>query len=165
MQDPHAAQWAFKNFSDRGVATVLVPLDGTNSVPIQERLLEGLRNMPMTPEAELTGRLMENLRDTWFEPDIFFESAFLWDPSAAIAALHPDVVNASSDRHIRVVFEDGPDGPQQGWTKPCAITEMEDDLCSLMTVVSGMDPDAVTDFLLNTLMDPVGSSERGLSCL
>ena len=153
------------NLSDRGVATVLVPLDGTNSVPIQERLLDGLRNMPMTPEAELTGRLMENLRATWFEPDIFFESAFLWDPSAAIAALHPDVVKVSSDRHIRAVFEDGPDGPQQGWTKPCAATEIEDDLCALMTVVSGMDPDAVTDVLMNTLMDPAGSAERGLSCL
>lgn len=165
LQDPHAGQWALKNLSDRGVATLLVPLDGTDSVPIQERLLEELRGMPMTPEAQLTGRLMENLRDTWFEPDLFFETAFLWDPSAAVATLFPDVITNATERFVRVVIEEGPDGPNQGWTKPCDGTEIEDDLCALITVVSGLEPDGVTDILLDTLRGAAGSAERGLICL
>lgn len=165
MQDPHAAQWAFKNLTDAGVNVTLVPLDATNTLPLQPRLLEALRHSPATPEAQLTGRLMQNLRDTWFDPDAFFTTAFLWDPSAAIAALFPNTITKQRNRPVQIVLDEGRDGPNQGWTKPCSDDEVHAGLCSLLTVVEAFDVDTVTNVLLDTLQEHAQSAERGLLCL
>lgn len=163
--DPHAAQWAFKNLSDRGVPVVLVPLDATNDVLIQEHLLTTLRFSPRTPEAQLAGRLFENLRDTWFAPDMFFSTAYLWDPSAAIAAVHESTIVKKVKRQMRVVIEEGPDGPNQGWTKPCDDVEVSMGMCTEIIMIENLDGYKITEWLLRTLQSSKGSAMRGLVCL
>lgn len=162
--DPHSAQWAFTNLTSAGVKIILVPLDATNDVPIARRLLRVLLTKPRTPEAQLSGIMMRNLRDTWFDPAFFFDSAFLWDPSAAIVATRLDVVKKKERVDVRVVIEEGVGGPRQGWTKPCDEDEKGAGLCSKITVILDLDAKLVTDALLKTLQQPKNSAQRALEC-
>lgn len=163
--DPHAAKWAFSNLTQYDIPVWLVTQDATKNVPIQQRLLDELWERPLTPEAQLAGGMMENLRLTWFSPSHFFETAFLWDPSAAVVAVIPKVVKTLRKIHIRVVIEDGVNGRTQGWTKPCDHGEIDKGYCAKLYVVLDLMEPNVTDNLLTTLQSKQNSAQRGLRCL
>lgn len=162
--DPDAAGWAFRNLSQSGIPVFLVPLDATNNVPITTALLNELLHEPRTPEAQLIGRLMNRLRTTWFDVDAFFHTAFLWDVSAAIVMMHPSVVINTREMMLRVVTEEGPFGPNQGWTKPCSHEEVASNRCSPVIVVENLYPQRVSNALLTALQTTVNSAQRSPVC-
>lgn len=162
--DPHATRYAIGNFSQRNIRVVLVPLDATNDVPLQLRMLLSLRDSPRTPEAHYTGRLMDRLRLTWFDVGNFFNTAYLWDPSAAIAMFYPNVVQNSRVTYIRVVTDEGPRGPNQGRTQACSYSEVKAGVCSRIVVVDDLLPDEVTDRLLEALQNDTNSAQRAPAC-
>lgn len=163
--DPHAAQMALQSVTRLKVPVVFVTLDATNSVPIQLRLLDALYNDSRTPEAQFVGQLMDRLRETWWDVDLFFSTAFLWDVSTAIAMLHSEVIQRARPVHIRVVTEEPPEGPNQGWTKPCSSKEIIKGICSQVTLVEGLFSDMVTNRLLRSLQHPFNSAQRSPLCL
>lgn len=163
--DPHAAQWAIANFTRLSIPVTLVPLDATGDVPIQPRLLEALLDTPRTPESQLVGILMNNVKDTWYAPELFFETAFIWDVTAAIAMLYEPVVTKKRKRFVRVVIEEGPNGPNQGWTKPCSMEEIRGGYCSEVVVLEELHENKITDLLLDTLQSSENSAQRPLVCL
>ncbi|CAN8076670.1 unnamed protein product [Agarophyton chilense] len=162
--DPEGAKIAFSEMS-KYMDITLVPLDAIKDVPITESLLSILFTQSKTPEAQFVGHMMKNLRDTWFDVDTFFQTAFLWDPSAAVAMLHPAVVTEKKRRVIRVVVEEGVRGPDQGWTKPCSPFELLGGTCAEIEVISGLDGQLLRQTLIETLQQKENSAERSLICL
>lgn len=161
--DALAAQYAFKNMTEQGVKTVLVPLDSTQKVPITENLLDTLLLRPKTPEAQFLGRLMARKRATWFDGN-FSATAFLWDVSAAIAMSHPETVTRRKPVYIRVVTDDGPYGKDFAWTKPCTVTEINKRLCSKVDVVFELNAAQVDVKLINALQLGTNSAQRAPKC-
>ena len=163
--DPHGAQWAFANMTANNVPITMVPLDATDDVPFQQYLLDTLKNSPQTPEAQLVGGLMYNLRATWFAPELFFVTAYLWDPTAAIVMLYPEVVVSTRDVNLRVVINQGVNGAEQGATRICTDQEARvPGACARVRVVYDVYGQAVTNTLLNLFQSPVNSARRSLSC-
>lgn len=162
--DPHAADKAFSRVSAEGKPVVLVPLDATNDVPIKEILFSEFTENPLTVEAEYMGFVINVVRETWWDPSLFFETAYLWDPTAAVVAAHDDVVINRQKTMIRVVTEESPLGSMQGWTKPCNMGELSLGMCYSVDVVYDLNGDLVEQKLVNTLQSNVNSAQRGLVC-
>lgn len=93
VHSPHAAQEAFVGFSQHGVPITMVGLDATDDVSLSEELFNVLTETPGNPEAAFTGALLERVQATWFDPDLFFETIFLWDPTATILLFDRSPIN------------------------------------------------------------------------
>lgn len=122
--DPEAAAAVVAS----GAPVVLVALDATNQVPVDEGLIERLAANDRT---DATSRVLD-LLGTWTPP-------YLWDPLAAIAAADPTLV-PSHDAKIAVTTE----GDDAGRT-------VADPAGSPVLVADPPDPPVVLDHLVRTL--------------
>ncbi|KAG8636654.1 hypothetical protein MANES_15G019300v8 [Manihot esculenta] len=61
-----------------GIPVTLVPLDATNTIPINENFLKRFEKSQHTYEAQYCFRSLKMARDTWFD-DQFYTSYFMWD--------------------------------------------------------------------------------------
>ncbi|CAK7332913.1 unnamed protein product [Dovyalis caffra] len=72
--DPFAAYQVFHS----GIPVTLVPLDATNTIPINENFFEAFEQNQHTYEAQYCFQSLKMARDTWFD-DEFYTSYFMWD--------------------------------------------------------------------------------------
>ncbi|KAJ9181999.1 hypothetical protein P3X46_006037 [Hevea brasiliensis] len=72
--DPFAAYQVIHS----GIPVTLVPLDATNTIPINEDFFETFENSQHTYEAQYCFQSLKMARDTWFD-DQFYTSYFMWD--------------------------------------------------------------------------------------
>ena len=92
--DAEAARQVFES----GAPIRLIPLDATNSVPVDRSYIDALDDA-VSPAARTVAQLLEMAGD-------FVDAGhyYAWDPLAAVAIVEPDVV-ATRAAHIRVVVE------------------------------------------------------------
>lgn len=81
--DPRAAQTVFAS----GAPMQLIPLDATNQVPIHLDYSAEFTRKATTPLGKVTAQILATSKGL-MQSHIFFA----WDPLAAVALLHPDVV-------------------------------------------------------------------------
>ncbi|GFY85201.1 inosine-uridine preferring nucleoside hydrolase family protein [Actinidia rufa] len=72
--DPFAAYQVIHS----GIPVTLVPLDATNTIPINEKFFEAFEQSQHTYEAQYCFKSLKMARDTWFD-DQFYTSYFMWD--------------------------------------------------------------------------------------
>lgn len=72
--DPFAAYQVFHS----GIPITLVPLDATNTIPINEEFFDTFEKTKRTYEAQYVFQSLKMARDTWFD-DQFYTSYFMWD--------------------------------------------------------------------------------------
>ncbi|TVU19335.1 hypothetical protein EJB05_35479, partial [Eragrostis curvula] len=72
--DPFAAYQVFHS----GIPITLVPLDATNTIPINKEFFHEFQNHQSTYEAQYCFKSLKMARDTWFN-DQFYTSYFMWD--------------------------------------------------------------------------------------
>ncbi|KAM4126682.1 hypothetical protein ACJW30_02G033100 [Castanea mollissima] len=72
--DPFAAYQVFHS----GIPITLVPLDATNTIPINKDFFDTFEKNQNTYEAQYCFQSLKIARDTWFD-DQFYESYFVWD--------------------------------------------------------------------------------------
>ncbi|KAA8548540.1 hypothetical protein F0562_000193 [Nyssa sinensis] len=72
--DPFAAYQVIHS----GIPVTLVPLDATNTVPINENFFKAFEESQHTYEAQYCFKSLKMARDTWFD-DQFYTSYFMWD--------------------------------------------------------------------------------------
>ncbi|KAL6910010.1 hypothetical protein ACP4OV_001268 [Aristida adscensionis] len=72
--DPFAAYQVFHS----SIPITLVPLDATNTIPINEDFFHEFQNHQRTYEAQYCFKSLKMARDTWFN-DQFYTSYFMWD--------------------------------------------------------------------------------------
>jgi inosine-uridine nucleoside N-ribohydrolase len=100
--DPLAARIVFRS----GIPLRLIPLDATNQVPVDLAFLAKFQAGARSPLAKVVGQVLEADR-ALIEKGFFYA----WDPLAAVALLHPAVVNTTNlDIEIRQ------DAPERGRT-------------------------------------------------
>ncbi|KAG2273554.1 hypothetical protein Bca52824_056109 [Brassica carinata] len=80
--DPFAAYQVFHS----GVPVTLVPLDATNTIPINKQFFETFENNQRTYEAQYVFLSLKIARDTWFDAE-FYQSYFMWDSFTAGVAV------------------------------------------------------------------------------
>ncbi|CAH2072405.1 unnamed protein product [Thlaspi arvense] len=80
--DPFAAYQVVHS----GVPVTLVPLDATNTIPINKKFFETFENNQRTYEAQYIFLSLKISRDTWFD-DEFYKSYFMWDSFTAGVAV------------------------------------------------------------------------------
>ncbi|KAL1188579.1 Nucleoside hydrolase 3 [Cardamine amara subsp. amara] len=80
--DPFAAYQVFHS----GVPMTLVPLDATNTIPINKKFFETFEKNQRTYEAQYIFLSLKITRDTWFD-DEFYNSYFMWDSFTAGVAV------------------------------------------------------------------------------
>ena len=92
--DAEAARQVFES----GAPIRLIPLDATNSVPVDRSYIDALDDA-VSPAARTVAQLLEMAGD-------FMDAGhyYAWDPLAAVAIVDPDVV-ATRAAHIRIVVE------------------------------------------------------------
>lgn len=95
--DPHAAEVVLRT----DIPTLVVPLDATNKTPITPAFIDRFHDAPSSPLSRLTGQLLETIR-----PYAEAGTYYAWDPLAAIAMLHPDIVHTAC--HGITVEQRGP---------------------------------------------------------
>lgn len=86
--DPFAAYQVFHS----GIPITLVPLDATNTIPVNKEFFYALQQHQSTYEAEYCFKSLKMARDTWSD-DQFHESYFLWDSftsGVAISSMRND---------------------------------------------------------------------------
>jgi len=100
--DPLAARIVFRS----GVPIRLIPLDATNKVRVDSAFLSKFKTGARSPLARIVAQVLESDR-------AFIEGGFFyaWDPLAAVALLHPDVVKTTK-LHIDILQ----DAPSEGRT-------------------------------------------------
>ncbi|KAK7264568.1 hypothetical protein RJT34_32177 [Clitoria ternatea] len=76
--DPFAAYQVIHS----GVPVTLVPLDATNTIPINEQFFNAFEKSQDTYEAQYCFKSLKLARDTWFDNQ-FYSSYFMWDSFAA----------------------------------------------------------------------------------
>ncbi|KAG2721606.1 hypothetical protein I3760_02G089200 [Carya illinoinensis] len=76
--DPFAAYQVFHS----GIPITLVPLDATNTIPINEKFFDTFEQSLNTYEAQYCFQSLKMTRDTWFD-DQFYTSYFMWDSFTA----------------------------------------------------------------------------------
>jgi pyrimidine-specific ribonucleoside hydrolase len=96
--DPLAARIVFRS----GIPILLVPLDATNKVPIDVAFLREFQVHAVSPLGRVAAQVLETDRES-IQGNYFYA----WDPLAAVAMLHPEVIK-SSRLHLDVL-EDPPD--------------------------------------------------------
>ncbi|XP_076894912.1 nucleoside hydrolase 3-like [Bidens hawaiensis] len=72
--DPFAAYQVIHS----GIPITLVPLDGTNTIPITQNFFEEFEQNQRTYEAQYVFKTLKMVRDTWFD-NHFYKSYFMWD--------------------------------------------------------------------------------------
>nr|POE48163.1 hypothetical protein CFP56_43975 [Quercus suber] len=72
--DPFAAYQVFHS----GIPITLVPLDATNTIPINKDFFDTFEKNQNTYEAQYCFQSLKIARDTWFD-DQFYKSYFVWD--------------------------------------------------------------------------------------
>ncbi|XP_041000959.1 uncharacterized protein LOC121246760 isoform X2 [Juglans microcarpa x Juglans regia] len=72
--DPFAAYQVFHS----GIPITLVPLDATNTIPINKNFFDTFEKSLNTYEAQYCFQSLKITRDTWFD-DEFYTSYFMWD--------------------------------------------------------------------------------------
>ncbi|KFK26124.1 hypothetical protein AALP_AA8G206800 [Arabis alpina] len=82
FSDPFAAYQVFHS----GVPLTLVPLDATNTIPINKKFFETFEKNQRTYEAQYVFLSLKMARDTWFD-DAFYGNYFMWDSFAAGVAV------------------------------------------------------------------------------
>lgn len=162
--DPHGAHWAMANFSKAGINVRVVPLDAANGVPVTADFFDTLLDHPKTPEAHFVGRILQAIRKNWFNPSSCHSSAYLWDPTAAVILLHPAIISSEESIMMRVVFDQGPRGSQQGFTKECSSSEVDSGVCFRANVIFNVSGDAVRHNIVTMLQSSTNSAKRGTLC-
>ncbi|KAG4929288.1 hypothetical protein AAZX31_17G020700 [Glycine max] len=76
--DPFAAYQVIHS----GIPITLVPLDATNTIPINEQFFDAFEKSQDTYEAQYIFKSLKMARDTWFDNE-FYSSYFMWDSFAA----------------------------------------------------------------------------------
>jgi pyrimidine-specific ribonucleoside hydrolase len=100
--DPLAARIVFRSH----IPILLVPLDATNKVPIDLAFLAEFQTRAVSPLGRVAAQVLEADRES-----IDGKYFFAWDPLAAVALLHPEVIR-SNRLHIDVLQ----DSPAEGTT-------------------------------------------------
>jgi pyrimidine-specific ribonucleoside hydrolase len=100
--DPLAARIVFRS----GIPILLVPLDATNKVPIDIAFLRDFQTHAVSPLGRVAAQVLETDRES-IQGNYFYA----WDPLAAVAMLHSDVIK-SSRLHIDILQ----DPPEAGRT-------------------------------------------------
>jgi pyrimidine-specific ribonucleoside hydrolase len=100
--DPFAARVVFHSH----IPILLVPLDATNRVPIDLAFLREFQARAVSPLGRVAAQVLEADREM-----IQGKYFYAWDPLAAAAMLHPEIVQ-SSRLHIDIAQ----DGPEEGRT-------------------------------------------------
>ncbi|HLK21887.1 MAG TPA: nucleoside hydrolase, partial [Bryobacteraceae bacterium] len=95
--DPLAARMVFRSH----IPILLVPLDATNKVPIDLAFLSEFKARAVSPLGQVAAQVLEADRES-----IVGKYFFAWDPLAAVALLHSEVVR-SKRLHIDVL-QDAP---------------------------------------------------------
>ncbi|XP_004486297.1 nucleoside hydrolase 3-like [Cicer arietinum] len=72
--DPFAAYQVIHS----GIPITLIPLDATNTIPINEEFFDEFEKNQDTYEAQYIFKSLKMARDTWFD-DQFYTSYFMWD--------------------------------------------------------------------------------------
>ncbi|CAN6351053.1 unnamed protein product [Urochloa humidicola] len=88
FEDPFSAYQVFHS----GIPITLVPLDATNTIPINEEFFNEFQRHQSTYEAQYCFRTLKMARDTWFN-DQFYTSYFMWDSftsGVAISSMRND---------------------------------------------------------------------------
>ncbi|CAN8244078.1 unnamed protein product [Cochlearia groenlandica] len=80
--DPFAAYQVIHS----GIPVTLVPLDATNTIPINKKFFETFENNQKTYESQYIFLSLKINRDTWFD-DEFYKSYFMWDSFTAGVAI------------------------------------------------------------------------------
>jgi inosine-uridine nucleoside N-ribohydrolase len=93
--DPYAADVVLRC----GAPITLAPLDATDQVPLTDDLVQRLAAGPATPASQFTLRAIRRIR-----PLLRGQAFYLWDPLAAVAAVHPEVVTCEQ-RRVRVALQ------------------------------------------------------------
>ncbi|XP_066361915.1 nucleoside hydrolase 3-like isoform X1 [Miscanthus floridulus] len=86
--DPFAAYQVFHS----GIPITLVPLDATNTIPINKEFFDEFERRQSTYEAQYCFKSLKMARDTWFN-DEFYTSYFMWDSftsGVAISSMRND---------------------------------------------------------------------------
>ncbi|KAJ0980721.1 hypothetical protein J5N97_008976 [Dioscorea zingiberensis] len=116
--DPFAAYQVFHS----GIPMTLVPLDATNTIPINEEFFATFQQYRISYEAEYSFRMLSIIRDTWFDSN-FYKSYFMWDSFAAGVAVssmknkHPEDENEFAEMeymNLTVVTSNKPYGMYDG---------------------------------------------------
>ena len=98
--DPLAARIVFRSH----IPIVLIPLDATNKVPIDLAFLREFQARARSPLGRVAAQVLEADREM-IQGGFFYA----WDPLAAVALLHPEVVK-SSRLHIDILQDSPEDG-------------------------------------------------------
>uniref|UniRef100_A0A0E0L2F5 Inosine/uridine-preferring nucleoside hydrolase domain-containing protein n=1 Tax=Oryza punctata TaxID=4537 RepID=A0A0E0L2F5_ORYPU len=80
--DPFAAYQVFHS----GIPITLIPLDATNTIPVNEEFFHAFQQQQSTYEAQYCFDSLKMARDTWFN-DEFYTSYFMWDSFTSGVAL------------------------------------------------------------------------------
>jgi pyrimidine-specific ribonucleoside hydrolase len=104
--DPLAARIVFRSH----IPILLVPLDATNKVPIDLAFLREFQAHAVSPLGRVAAQVLETDREM-IQGNFFYA----WDPLAAVALLHPEVVK-SHRLHIDIQQ----DAPEDGRTVQAA---------------------------------------------
>ncbi|OVA11405.1 Inosine/uridine-preferring nucleoside hydrolase domain [Macleaya cordata] len=116
--DPFAAYQVFHS----GIPVTLVPLDATNTIPINEKFFMTFERRQDTYEAQYIFQSLKMARDTWFDNQ-FYTSYFMWDSfTAGVASsimrnLHGNGENEFAEMeymNITVVTSNEPYGISDG---------------------------------------------------
>jgi len=111
--DPLAARIVFRS----PIPIRLIPLDATNRVPVDVAFLREFQSAAKSPLAKFVAQVLET--DRKFIEDGYF---YAWDPLAAVALLHPELVKTSR-MHIDV-RQDPPEDGRTAQTPGRANTEV-----------------------------------------
>ncbi|KAJ1395160.1 Ribonucleoside hydrolase-like [Sesbania bispinosa] len=90
--DPFAAYQVIHS----GIPVTLVPLDATNTIPINEKFFDAFEKSQDTHEAQYCFKSLKMARDTWFD-DEFYSSYFMWDSFTAGVAF--SIMSKSNDHN------------------------------------------------------------------
>jgi pyrimidine-specific ribonucleoside hydrolase len=116
--DPLAARMVFRS----GIPILLVPLDATNKVPIDLAFLRDFQAQAHSPLGRVAAQVLDSDREA-----IRGGYFFAWDPLAAVALLHPEVIKPTR-LHIDIL-QDEPEAGRTAQTagKPNAKVAMDAD--------------------------------------
>nr|CAD1833696.1 unnamed protein product [Ananas comosus var. bracteatus] len=97
--DPFAAYQVFHS----GIPITLVPLDATNTIPINEQFFMAFEQQQSTYEAQYCFESLKITRDTWFDNQ-FYTSYFMWDSFTSGIAV--SIMNKDDDYSGKNEFAD-----------------------------------------------------------
>ncbi|RCV17777.1 hypothetical protein SETIT_3G246900v2 [Setaria italica] len=90
FEDPFSAYQVFHS----GIPITLVPLDATNTIPINEEFFYEFQQHQSTYEAQYCFKALKMARDTWFN-DQFYTSYFMWVPLLLLEYMNVTVITSN----------------------------------------------------------------------